>query len=296
MPRSIDPSLEEDFTPVINPLEVKDKSRRNIEIVTNQLINVIEETMPKSSDFTPQMATILAPCLSVLLRKGNATFVDLLRFMEYGKNDDLVELGLKSPYPNERNFFANLFNAKEYNISKRSISTRIHSLINIGSFFNLTCGKSTIDIEEAMNSGKVIVVNLSKSSLDERVVPVFGRFLVAMMLGFAFKRGRKKEELREHTFLFIDECQNFVSPSVATILDEARKFGLHLLLINQFIRQIDDTKMMDAMKTNTGIKIFGKNHAEHFHFFTRSIGISEEEFATLNAFEFFIKAGDRPPI
>ena len=292
----IDPALSENYTPVINPLQVKDTSKRNIEVVTNQLINVIEETMPKTSDFTAQMATILAPCLSVLLRKGDATLDDLQRFMNGEKNEDLVQLGLNSANPNERRFFENLFNAKEYNISKKSIATRIQSLLNIGSFHNLTCGKSTVDLEEAINVGKVVVVNLSKSSLDERVVPVFGRFIVAMILGYAFKRGRQKDVSRKPTFMFIDECQNFISSSVATILNETRKFGLHLVLINQFIKEIEDTKVMDAIKTNTNVKVFGKNHGEHFHFFSRSIGVSEEEFATLKHYEFYIKAGDKIPI
>lgn len=291
----IDPSLDDTMTPVINPLQLRDRSEKNIEVVTNQLMTVIEDTMPRGAKFTAQMATILSPCISVLLRKGNATFEDLQRFMNDETNGELVEIGKKSPLTTERKFFTNLFELGKYKVSKESIATRIQQLVNIQSFYQLTCGKSTIDLERCVNNGKIIIVNLSKAHMDERIVPVFGRFIMAMLLGYAFKRGRTNT-YRKPTFVFIDECQNFISRNIQTVLDEARKFGLHLVLINQFIDQITDIEIKKAIKSNTNIKIFGKNHFEHFKYFGRSLQIPEEEFAKIKKYHFYIKSGDKKAV
>jgi hypothetical protein len=287
----IDPALDRSFSPVINPLELKDKSPQSVEKMKNRLMTVMEETMPVKQAFTGQMKTIFDPCLSVLLRKGDSTFLDLLRFFDDNRNEDLVSYAIEYGTPRERDFFQHSWGLKGYKVSKDGIRTRIQQLLNIETFYNLTVGKSTIDLEKCINDGKVVIFNLSKSSIDESIVSVIGKFVMALLLHYAFKRPKK---FRRHTFVFIDECQNFVSPTVATILDETRKFGLHLILINQFIDQMSDKRLKDAIKINTNVKLFGKNTGDHYRFF-KGLDISEETFRNIKNFQFCIKAGDRQP-
>ncbi|KAA3636349.1 MAG: DUF87 domain-containing protein [Bacteroidetes bacterium] len=291
----IDPALEKGFTCVINPLQLKDRSDENVEVFTEHIIDVIEQTMPRNASFTAQMATILAPCVHVLLKKGDATFHDLQRFMDDDRNADLVKLGLESDH---RAFFENLFFFKKYATSKESIATRIQQLLNVRQFRQLTCGKSTIDLESAMNRGKHVVVNLSKANVSEKIVPVIGRFIVSMMLGYAFKRART-DSYRRPTFLMMDEWQNFTSNKVQVILDEARKFGLHLVLINQFIDQITDNELKKSVKANTNVKIIGKTDYSNFNYFRDSYGYTEEKAREVHGkiknFHFLVKSGDKNP-
>ena len=59
---------------------------------------------------------------------------------------------------------------------------------------------------------------------------------------------------RRPFYLYVDEFQNFATDSFATILSEARKYGLNLTVANQYISQMTDT-VRDAVFGNVGTMI-----------------------------------------
>ncbi|KKW47718.1 hypothetical protein A3C21_03090 [Candidatus Kaiserbacteria bacterium RIFCSPHIGHO2_02_FULL_59_21] len=112
--------------------------------------------------------------------------------------------------------------------------------------------KSAFDFREIMDGKKIFLANLSKGRLGERNTSLLGLILVSKFLQAAFSRVDTKGDLPIF-YLYIDEFQNFATPSIGTILSEARKYKLSLVIAHQFIAQLDE-KIRDAVVGNVGTK------------------------------------------
>ena len=116
--------------------------------------------------------------------------------------------------------------------------------------------KSKLDIRHAMDSGKIILVNLSKGKLGEDTSAFLGSMLVTKFQIDAMSRADIPEEERKDFFLYVDEFQNFATESFATILSEARKYRLSLTMANQYVSQLligdKNTSLRDAVFGNVG--------------------------------------------
>lgn len=100
--------------------------------------------------------------------------------------------------------------------------------------------KSAFNFGKVMDEGKILIVNLSKGQVGELNAKYLGMIFVIKILAAALARsGRPAEELRQFT-LYVDEFQNFSTDSFATILSEARKYNLCLIVANQFIGQLSE--------------------------------------------------------
>lgn len=291
----IDPYFKHGYTPTFNPFDLKDRSEYNIEIHSQQIVKVFQELLPKSV-LSTQMEALIAPCVATLLRKGDASLGDLQTFMTDGKNQELIEWGIQSPVESHRLFFQEYFSHSSYKITKSSINTKIQKLLNTTTFSNLTKGKNTFDLEEVINEGKIILFNLSKGKMGGEASKAFGLFLVGMLQGIAQKRILMDKQLRKPTFLFIDEFQNFVSPSIDTILTEARKFSLHLILANQTFGDQMDTILKANLLNNTEVKIVGRNGIQTLKPLAQEIGVTVEQLLEMKRFHFCLKSGDSPAL
>ncbi|MBI2612281.1 ATP-binding protein [Candidatus Kaiserbacteria bacterium] len=112
--------------------------------------------------------------------------------------------------------------------------------------------KSAFDFRKIMDEKKIFLANLSKGRLGERNTSLLGLILVSKFLQAAFSRVDTKGDLPIF-YLYIDEFQNFATPSIGTILSEARKYKLSLVIAHQFIAQLDE-KIRDAVVGNVGTK------------------------------------------
>ncbi|MDD3896643.1 MAG: type IV secretion system DNA-binding domain-containing protein [Candidatus Peribacteraceae bacterium] len=116
--------------------------------------------------------------------------------------------------------------------------------------------KSTFDIRHAMDTGKIILVNLSKGKLGEDTSAFLGSMLVTKFQIDAMSRADIPEKERRDFFLYVDEFQNFATESFATILSEARKYRLSLTMANQYVSQLlisdSRTTLRDAVFGNVG--------------------------------------------
>ena len=103
-----------------------------------------------------------------------------------------------------------------------------------------------------MDEGKILIVNLSKGLIGEDNASLLGSFLVTKIQLAAMSRSDiDRIEDRRPFYLYVDEFQNFATDSFATILSEARKYGLNLTVANQYISQMSDT-VRDAVFGNVG--------------------------------------------
>ena len=116
--------------------------------------------------------------------------------------------------------------------------------------------KSTLNFREAMDSGKIILVNLSKGLLGEMDAQLLGMLIIGKIFSSAMGRVAMRPEKRRPLFLYIDEFQNFTTDSVAHLLSEARKFGIHLTLANQNLSQLNSgsgkQNILDSVLGNVG--------------------------------------------
>ena len=106
-----------------------------------------------------------------------------------------------------------------------------------------------------MDEGKILIVNLSKGLIGEDNASILGSFLVTKIQLAAMSRQDIPDiKDRRPFYLYVDEFQNFATDSFATILSEARKYGLNLTVANQYISQMSES-VRDAVFGNVGTMI-----------------------------------------
>ena len=115
--------------------------------------------------------------------------------------------------------------------------------------------KSAFNFREVMDNGKILIVNLSKGRIGDINAGLLGMVIIGKILMAALSRADTSNAAERRDFnLYIDEFQNFTTDSIATILSEARKYRLNLVIAHQFIAQLTD-KIKDAVFGNVGSMI-----------------------------------------
>ncbi|TAK04774.1 DUF87 domain-containing protein [Patescibacteria group bacterium] len=141
---------------------------------------------------------------------------------------------------------------------------------------------SGFSIREAMDKKKVLLVNLSKGKTGEVNANLLGLIIVSKLQMAALSRADLPEDQRHDFYLYIDEFQNFITDSIATILSEARKYRLNLIIAHQYMGQLvqnNDTKIRDAVIGNVGTMML-------FRIGIEDAEMLEKEFApTFNAYD-----------
>jgi hypothetical protein len=112
--------------------------------------------------------------------------------------------------------------------------------------------KSAFNFREVMDNQKILVVNLSKGRIGDINANLLGMIIVGKLLMAALSRvDIVDERARKDFYLYIDEFQNFTTDSIATILSEARKYRLDLIVAHQYIKQLKEN-IRDAVFGNVG--------------------------------------------
>ena len=114
--------------------------------------------------------------------------------------------------------------------------------------------KSTLNMREAMDSGKIVFLKLAKGLLGEEDSSFLGNLIVPKILAAALSRQDIPKEQRRPFYFYVDEFQNFATPDFAQMLSEVRKYGMGLIMANQFVSQLDQ-QVRDAIFGNTGTQM-----------------------------------------
>ncbi len=142
--------------------------------------------------------------------------------------------------------------------------------------------KSGFDVREVMDKKKILLVNLSKGKTGEVNAQLLGLIIVSKLQMAALSRADIPEDQRHDFYLYIDEFQNFITDSIATILSEARKYKLNLIIGHQYMGQLSpkgDTAIRDAVLGNAGTMLC-------FRIGIEDAEVLAKEFApTFNAFD-----------
>lgn len=132
--------------------------------------------------------------------------------------------------------------------------------------------RSTIDIRAIMDRGQVLIVNLAKGRLGEAPTHLLGALLATAFAQAAEARADVPEQHRRDFTLYADEFQHFATDSFATILSEARKYHLALVLAHQFVGQLPDL-LRQAVIGNAGSIIAFRIGAEDAPLIANELGI-----------------------
>ncbi len=116
---------------------------------------------------------------------------------------------------------------------------------------------STINFADIIENKKILLVNLSKGLLGEASASMLGMILMAKFNTTFMERRKYLEEGKKLSsfYLYVDEFQNIATENFSILLSEARKFGLGLVLANQFISQVREQNIREAIFGNVGTLI-----------------------------------------
>lgn len=236
-----------------NPLEVIDPNMKSN--ISSEVIGVLERMF--SNSWGPRLEYILRYTILALLDRPDPTMLDITRMLtdkrfrketlSYCKDTVVLQF-----WNIEFNSWTEKFQAEAIApiLNKVGAFTANPVIRNI-----IGQPKSTFNIRKMMDEGKILVVNLSKGLLGEDNSSVLGAFLVTKIQLAAMSRSDIPNiDDRRPFYLYVDEFQNFATDSFATILSEARKYGLNLTVANQYISQMTDT-VRGAVFGNVGTMI-----------------------------------------
>jgi hypothetical protein len=246
--------------PQLNPFDqLPDKSPATLDIVTQEQVNAFS-VMANYSALTDNMRNLLASCIYLMLEMDGGSMQELYRLMDDSRNGDLVARGTRLKNHHHRKLFRHDFRKKKYAATKDALATRLSGLLSSEVLYDIVAGKSTFSIPHAFNTPGVYVFNLGKGVIGDTAGPMLGRLILSQLQAAAFKRekdGLTEQLVPTKNYVFIDEFQNFVSPTTGTIVAEARKYGISLILIQQFVGQGVEPGLMQNILTNTPLKITG---------------------------------------
>jgi hypothetical protein len=130
--------------------------------------------------------------------------------------------------------------------------------------------KSSFNFREIMDSKKILLVNLAKGRLGDINSSLIGLILIGKILMAALSRVDSFGKNMPPFYLYVDEFQNVTTPSISTILSEARKYKLSLTVAHQFTAQLDE-KIKDAVFGNVGNMAVFRVGAEDAEFLQKQL-------------------------
>lgn len=150
--------------------------------------------------------------------------------------------------------------------------------------------KSTINIREIMDTGKILILNLAKGRIGEDNSRLLGGMFITKIQLAAMERVDVPELERRDFYLYVDEFQNFATESFGNILSEARKYRLDLIVAHQYIEQLDE-KVAAAVFGNVGTLISFRVGGADAETLVKEFGprFIEEDLVNLPKFQYYIK-------
>jgi hypothetical protein len=162
---------------------------------------------------------------------------------------------------------------KEYPLVKSAsigpILTRLDTFLRPKLIRNMVGQKKSLDFDNILNSGKILLVKLSQGLIGDENSYLLGTVFVSKIYQAAMARQAQGKETRKDFFLYVDEFQNFITPSMSRILSGARKYHLGLILAHQDMQQLvqEDQALAGSVIANAGTRIcfrLGDTDAKRF--------------------------------
>lgn len=245
-----------EYPVAFNILEVPDPKYKHL--IASSLMGVFTKIW--ANVWSARMEYILNNCILALLDTPGTTLLGIPRLLvdrEYRQKivNNIKDPVVKSFWINEYSVWSETYR----NEAIAPIQNKVGQFLNTVLIRNIVGqSKSTLNLEEIMNKEKILLVNVSKGRIGEDNSALLGGMIITKLQLVTMERVRIPEEERKDFYLYVDEFQNFVTEAFATMLSEARKYRLNVIVAHQYIGQLvteTTTKVRDAIFGNVGTMI-----------------------------------------
>jgi hypothetical protein len=235
-----------------NPLESVPPAKRAL--AASGLLEAFKKIW--SDSWGPRLEHILRNALLALLDQPEATLADVLRLLNDAafRRDVAVRVSSRQvrdfwlreyeSYP--RNFRAEAISPIQNKVGAFLAHPVLHNIV--------TQPRSSFDVREVIDSGKILLVNLAKGKIGEDAAALLGAMLVARLGLAALSRAEIAEHQRRDFYVYLDEFHIFTTLSLANMLSELRKYRVNLILAHQHLSQLDPL-VRDAIVGNVGTTV-----------------------------------------
>jgi hypothetical protein len=273
--------------PGFNPLYGVPIEQRHL--VASELVLAFKKIWLDS--WGPRLEYILRYAILTLLEYPTATVLDIQPLLLDQAFRNLVLQYTDNPAI--LSFWHNEFDRYPASLKAESIMPILNKagVFNASAVLKGIVGQQTsINIEEIMNTGKILICNLSKGIIGEDVSQILGSLLTTTIQTAAMRRAKLAELNRKPFMVFIDECHSFITNSFTTMLSEVRKYKIALFLTHQYLEQLPE-EIRSAILGNIGTLITfrlgiadAKVMAEEFY-----PVFSADDFINLPRFHIYLK-------
>lgn len=256
----IDPA-DVEFPPSLNLFDahadrLKEYSAADRERALNGLIELYETFFGAllGAELTQKQGVIFRYLARLMLAIPGATIHTLMQIMEDGRP---FKSHMDALDGSARHFFESEFSHPSFSATRKQILRRLWGVLSTPAFERMFAQRDNkLDLFEATNEGKIILINTAKDLLKTEGSALFGRFFIAMLAQAALERSAVPERLRAPTFLYVDEAQEYFDDTIETILSQARKYRMGITLAHQTLDQLTP-RLRAAFLSNTSFKCAG---------------------------------------
>ena len=230
---------------------------REKDIITESVVSVFRKIFSDEDNGGHRIEYVLRNAIQTALTVENATLFtvfDLLNDPKYRKGviKTLEDKNLINFWKNELGKAGDMQKVK----MAAGITAKIgRFLFSASARQILEQPKSTIDFDDIINSGKILICNFSKGLIGEDTSELFGITVLAKLQLASLRRARLQQTERRPFYLYVDEFQNFATPSFVQMLSESRKYKLFMIMAEQSTSQQDDQQMVGIVLANVGTVI-----------------------------------------
>ncbi len=261
-----------DYPLGFNVLEVPDKKYKHL--VAQGLIGIFTKIW--ANVWSARMEYILQNCILALVETPGTTLLGIQRILTDRDYRQKIVANVTDPVV--RAFWLNEYEVWEPRFRNEAIvpiQNKVGQFLSTSLIRNIVGQpKSSFEVFELMNQGKILLANISKGRIGEDNSALLGAMLITKVQLAAMERVRIPEEERKDFYLYVDEFQNFTTEAFASILSEARKYRLNLVLAHQYVGQLvteTSTRVRDAVFGNVGTMIFFRVGATDAEFLEKEV-------------------------
>jgi hypothetical protein len=218
-------------------------------VLSSDLVEAFKSTATSWGD---NMSAVLANAINTFLEsEKSGSIVELKRF--------LVDAGFRKSFLssvqdlNLQNYWMHEFPKMEKGITP--LLTRLDGFLRNKIIRNILSIKKGLDVEEAMNSRKIILVKLPQGLIGFENANLLGSLLLSKLHQATFARQQRDDIERNPFTIYLDEFQNFLTPSMTSMLEGSRKYQVSLVLAHQHLKQIKDAHILDSVLSNAYTRI-----------------------------------------
>lgn len=279
----IDPS-DTNFPIGFNLLEANTEIEKIV--LSSDLVSAFKQHATAWGD---NMTAVLTNAINTFLENPNGgTIIELKRF--------LIEDNYRTEYLKQiEDVSLNYYWEHEYKMVKKGIApllTRIDTFLRPKILKHMFAQNHGVNFNQCISENKVVLIKLAQGLIGEENSYLLGALFLSKINQAAYNRQQLDKQERVPYYVYIDEFQNFITPSITTMLSGVRKYGIGLILTHQELAQIQDNKILNSILSNPYTRICfrlgdvdAKKLESGFSYFEK------EDFMALNTGDAIVRLG-----